>query len=141
MSTTVKALIVGAGCLVFGILLLGFFAVFVVPKTVDKLFVSQIGVAQADIMTLCQALDSYAIENRGRYPETLDELWADPSDPYIDAEGGQVLDPWGQPYQYRLPKGEDPAEVWSFGADGVEGGTGPAADLRSSDIRAESRGR
>jgi len=41
-------------------------------------------------------------------------------------------DPWGNEYQYRSPGEVDPDfEIWSFGADGKEGGEGVNADLKS----------
>ena len=38
--------------------------------------------------------------------------------------------PWGNPYQYVFPgtRGQD-YDLFSFGADGVEGGEGPNADI------------
>ncbi len=44
------------------------------------------------------------------------------------------LDPWGNPYVYYVPgRNGQPFEVVSLGADGLEGGEGPDADLSTSD--------
>ena len=49
--------------------------------------------------------------------------------------GGYVerlpADPWGKPYQYLNPGVHDEIDVFSFGADGVPGGTGTDADIGS----------
>jgi general secretion pathway protein G len=40
-------------------------------------------------------------------------------------------DPWGNPYQYRRPGIHHPTsfDLWSRGADGVDGGEGEGADI------------
>jgi general secretion pathway protein G len=44
------------------------------------------------------------------------------------------LDGWGNPYIYLIPGRENqPFEVISYGADGMEGGSGADADLSTSD--------
>ena len=48
-------------------------------------------------------------------------------------EGGYVRrlpkDPWGADYQYRSPGQHGAIDVFSFGADGREGGEGKDADI------------
>jgi general secretion pathway protein G len=41
------------------------------------------------------------------------------------------LDPWGHPYQYKVPGTHHPAsfDLWSRGADGADGGEGDDADI------------
>ena len=41
------------------------------------------------------------------------------------------IDPWGQPYQYLQPGVHGDFDVFSYGADGTAGGTGPDADIGS----------
>ena len=43
------------------------------------------------------------------------------------------VDPWGRPYQYRMSE-RGTGYVLSYGADGVAGGTGEAADLISGGV-------
>jgi general secretion pathway protein G len=44
--------------------------------------------------------------------------------------GGAPLDPWGNPYQYRIPGDRGGAyDLYSFGADGEPGGEGLNADI------------
>jgi general secretion pathway protein G len=38
-------------------------------------------------------------------------------------------DPWGTPYQYRMPGEHGRVDVYSLGADGLPGGEGQDADL------------
>ncbi|GIX07572.1 MAG: type II secretion system protein GspG [Candidatus Poribacteria bacterium] len=88
------------------------------------------------------ALDRYAKDN-GFYPTTeqgLRALWEYPSlppyppnwnGPYLDSP--IVQDPWGNPYVYRSPGVHDryTYDLFSYGADGVEGGKGENEDVVS----------
>lgn len=92
----------------------------------------------ADLATLEQALDMYRLDNL-RFPsneqglaalvkkpaqEPLPRSW--PSDGYVRR---LPEDPWGTPYQYRMPGEHGRVDVYSLGADGVPGGEGQDADL------------
>ena len=95
--------------------------------------------AEADISALKTALDRYYLDN-GFYPTTdqgLQALVSSPTTGRIPAnyeEGGYIervpLDPWGNPYFYQSDG--DNYALKSFGADGVEGGTGKNADIDGS---------
>jgi len=41
------------------------------------------------------------------------------------------VDPWGQPYQYLQPGVHGDFDVFTFGADGVAGGSGANQDIGS----------
>lgn len=95
--------------------------------------------ASADVSVLEQALETYRLENLS-YPTTeqgLDALVEAPaglSRPERYRRGGYVRrlprDPWDNPYGYRRPgRGGAPFDVYSLGADGVEGGEGDGADI------------
>lgn len=94
--------------------------------------------ARADISVLEQALETYRLDNLV-YPESaqgLQALLAAPSGlarPERYRRGGYVRrlpqDPWGNVYQYRRPGRDGAFDVFSFGADGVEGGDGDGADI------------
>lgn len=98
--------------------------------------------ARADISTLEQALDTYRLENL-TYPTTeqgLQALVAAPAGlarPDRYREGGYVRrlpeDPWGNPYQYANPGARGRFDVYSFGADGAQGGEGDDADIGNWD--------
>lgn len=94
--------------------------------------------ARADISVLEQALETYRLDNLA-YPTTaqgLDALLEAPSGlarPDRYRKGGYIRrlpeDPWGQAYQYRQPGRSGGFDVFSFGADGAEGGDGDSADI------------
>ncbi len=95
--------------------------------------------ARADIAVLEQAIETYRLENLS-YPGNQDGLQALLRPPAGLARperyrpGGYIRrlpeDPWGHPYQYRQPGRHGGAfDVYSFGADGREGGEGDAADI------------
>ncbi len=92
----------------------------------------------ADLATLEQALDMYRLDNL-RFPsseqglaalvkkpaqEPLPRSWR--SDGYVRR---LPEDPWGTPYQYRMPGEHGRVDVYSLGADGLPGGEGQDADL------------
>jgi general secretion pathway protein G len=95
--------------------------------------------AEADISALKTALDRYYLDN-GSYPTTDQGLQALVSAPTTGRtpanyeEGGYIErvppDPWGNPYLYQSDG--DSYVLKSFGADGVEGGTGKNADIDGS---------
>jgi general secretion pathway protein G len=94
--------------------------------------------ARADVSVLEQAMETYRLENLS-YPTTeqgLQALLQPPpglARPERYRRGGYIrrlpTDPWGNPYQYRRPGRQAAFDVYSFGADGVEGGEGDAADI------------
>ncbi len=95
--------------------------------------------ARADISVLEQALDTYRLDQL-TYPATgqgLQALVQAPAGlarPERYRSGGYIRrlpdDPWGNPYQYRQPGRDGRAfDVFSFGADGTEGGEGDSADI------------
>lgn len=68
-----------------------------------------------------------------RLPNNLQELVRKPSGvkrwvgPYVSET--QLLDPWGNQYQYRKPGQNGPFDILSYGADGKSGGEGVNADI------------
>ncbi len=94
--------------------------------------------AKIDLGTIENALDQYRLD-MFNYPTTdqgLSALVEPPADdPRIDQyrPGGYLrsvpLDPWGKPYQFRQPGQNGPIDIFSYGADGVEGGEGVDADI------------
>ena len=94
--------------------------------------------ARADVAVLEQAVETFRLENLS-FPTSeqgLQALVSPPpglSRPDRYREGGYVRrlpqDPWGNPYQYRYPGEHGRFDVWSFGADGRQGGEGDDADI------------
>ena len=77
--------------------------------------------AESDIQQLSSAIKLYRMEH-GAYPTSTEGLDAVP---YI----GDLLDPWGNPYVYRIPGRSRDFDVYTLGADGEEGGSGLDADI------------
>ena len=98
---------------------------------IDK---ARVSTTRTKIVRIEQALEFYQMDN-ARFPTSdqgLDALANKPSAPpvpraftpggYIKADG--LVDPWGQPFEYRIPGSNNPHsfDLWSLGPDGVEGG-------------------
>ena len=94
-----------------------------------------------DIRAIESALKFYRLDNFS-YPQQaqgLDALMQAPSNasnwngPYLE---DVPQDPWGRPYQYQNPgqRGKE-IDVFTLGADGVEGGEGSNQDLGNWNIR------
>lgn len=94
---------------------------------------------QIDIFKI--ALNNYRLDN-GRYPSTeqgLEALINEPSIyPLPNSWSGPYLekreipkDPWGNDYQYENPGTHNSHryDLWSYGKDGREGGSGEDADV------------
>jgi len=90
--------------------------------------------AQAQIRSLDSALVVYKTKFK-RFPETLESLVSPPSGDPILRTKAIPLDPWGNPYVYQLD-GSRAFVVVSLGADGVAGGEGIDADIRSDSLSA-----
>ena len=102
---------------------------------------SRIAAAKSQIDSFMAALESYYIDC-GSYPtedQGLEALWTKPDGVSESWSGPYVLrkiplDPWKNPYHYRVP-GENgfPYGIVSYGEDGKEGGEGNNADITSWD--------
>jgi general secretion pathway protein G len=97
--------------------------------------------AKADISTIEGGLEMYRLQN-GSFPTTtqgLEALIHAPAgasaasyQPGGYLKGGKVpVDPWNRPYLYAAPGRHGEADIWSYGADGKEGGEGTDADITS----------
>ena len=98
------------------------------PGVMDHMHAAVGSKAQADIWAITAALNDYAIENGGRYPDSLEALVTPDENgkTYLDSET-VPLDPWGKPYLYELVDWKP--HVYTLGADGVAGGEGENRDL------------
>ncbi|HYE88179.1 MAG TPA: type II secretion system major pseudopilin GspG [Vicinamibacterales bacterium] len=106
------------------IVIIGLLAGYVAPRYFSQVGKSEAQVARAQIDALEKALDQYRLDKR-RYPTAEEGLAA--VQPYL--KKNLPNDPWGQPYQYRVPGQRGEFEVFSFGRDGKAGGTGEDADI------------
>jgi len=123
------------------ITILGILASLVAVKLMDRPGEARALKAEMDIKTLETALKLYRLDN-AFYPTTeqgLNALVEQPTTGRIPMkwrEGGYLekgvvpKDPWGNDYLYLSPgvRNRD-LDLWSYGADGEEGGEGEDADV------------
>jgi general secretion pathway protein G len=103
-------------------------------RNVEK---SRLTVAKEQISELESALDLFRLDV-GRYPTTdegLQALRVRPAgvenwdSPYLKKD--VPLDPWNHPFIYRCPGQHGDFDLFSYGADGQEGGDGDGADIKN----------
>jgi len=113
--------------LIVVLVILGLLAAVVVPNVYKKLATGKDQIAKIQIKEIEGALQLFSFD-MGRYPESaegLDALVRNPGN--VDSWKGPYLskalpmDPWGRPYAYRCPGTHADFDLYSFGADGLEG--------------------
>jgi general secretion pathway protein G len=120
------------------VVIIGLLAAFILPNVFGNVEKAQINKAKHDIQALETALTMYQLDNH-KFPSTdlgLTALWQRPNDPTVRnwRKNGYIkrisADPWGNPYQYIYPgtRGQE-YDLFSFGADGQEGGEDANADI------------
>lgn len=120
------------------VVIMSILALVIVPRVIDRPDQARVARAQSDIAILENALQLYKLDNL-RYPTTeqglaalveqpqqapIAENWA--TNGYIDRLPD---DPWGNPYQYLAPGVRGEIDVFSYGADGTQGGDGLDGDI------------
>jgi len=115
------------------IALLGVLGTVIVVNLAGTLEEGKASAAAVQMKSIDQALMSYAMMNKGKYPTTAEGLEKAKS----KFKNAKVpTDPWGNSYIYRSPatRGSGKYELVSLGADGKEGGDGADADIKSWEI-------
>ena len=110
---------------------------------VKQLSKANVAAARSQIGNFKLALEIYRQDCKvyPSYEQGLNALWEKPilspspnswEGPYIDKK--VPLDPWNNEYKYNIP-GENglPFSITSYGADGINGGTGINLDINSYD--------
>ena len=123
------------------VIIIGVLAVIVVQNVLPRADQARITAAKADIRTLAKTLETYRLDN-SFYPSTSQGLQALVSQPSGNPEARNwgpepyirklPVDPWGNNYIY-VNSGFT-FEITSLGADGEEGGSEVAADIKLSGI-------
>ena len=141
-NTTVRKNAMQAGFTLIEIMvvvvIIGILASVVVPRIMDNPDKARTAKAKNDIRALESAMDLYRLDNF-TYPTTdegLDALVNAPSSaPANWKQGGYIKklnnDPWGNEYLYDNDGGN--IVIYTYGADGAEGGEGPNADISTND--------
>ncbi|AEF99349.1 general secretion pathway protein G [Methylomonas methanica MC09] len=120
------------------VVILGILASIVVPKIMGRPDEARATRTLQDIRAIGAALDLYRLDNFS-YPTTeqgLEALVTKPAGLAPGAhwkQGGYLdqvpTDAWGKPYMYLKPGVHGEYDLYSFGADGVEGGEEANADI------------
>jgi general secretion pathway protein G len=106
------------------------------PQVLRYLGRARTETAKIQINAISSALEIYALDN-GVYPSPqigLNALMQRPhgatrwSGPYLKKADG-LFDPWGRPYQYRIPGRVGAFDVFTLGRDNAPGGTGEDSDV------------
>jgi general secretion pathway protein G len=113
------------------VVILGLLATLVVPNVMKQLFKANRTVAMSDITAIHNALTNYAVENAGKYPDSLEMLVTpdENGNSYLQGRTSVPKDPWKNEYGYEPPSGGRPLRIFSYGKDGQPGGEGDDADI------------
>ncbi len=106
------------------------------PQVLRYMGSARTEVARAQISAIATAVELYSLDNGGFPPQQPGLLalvtktsgarrW---NGPYLKKKEG-LIDPWGRPYQYRVPGRNVPFEIFSLGRDNTPGGEGEDVDL------------
>jgi general secretion pathway protein G len=118
--------------------ILGLLVAIVAPNILGRSDEARVTVAKTQLSNIANALDLYRLDN-SHYPSTQQGLEALVSKPNGSPEprnwnpSGYMknvpVDPWDNQYQYISPGTNGPYDLFSYGADGNEGGEGLNADI------------
>ena len=121
------------------VVIIGVLGAIVVPQFMSRPDQAKVTAARTDIQAISTALDMYRLDTFN-YPSTqqgLEALVTRPAGTPLarnwNPQGylkSLPVDPWGTPYQYLNPGSHSAGyDLFSFGADGVQGGEGFATDI------------
>jgi general secretion pathway protein G len=119
------------------VVILGILAATIVPQFMGTTYDAKVSTARSNIAELENALERFNI-HMDRFPTTEEGLKA-----LVEAPPGSEQkwrgpyvkllrpDPWNNPFQYRYPGAHKSTgfDLWSRGADGVDGGEKEGADI------------
>ena len=114
------------------VVLIGGIVAFAASKILGGQDRANVRLAQAQVQTLAEKVQQFQMDT-GKLPESLADLAKAPGDaegwlgPY--AREPELVDPWKNPYTYRVPGENAPFDLASLGADGKVGGSSVAADI------------
>lgn len=123
------------------VVILGILAALVAPNVFRRVDDARVTKAKQDIRSFETALNLYRMDNF-KVPtndQGLQALVTKPADVKGSwPEGGYIngmrKDPWGNDYHYRYPGSHGEYDLFTYGADGEEGGEGPNADIGNWNI-------
>ncbi len=116
------------------LVILALIAGLVLPGIIGKAEGAKVRAASSQISRISMSVESFYLDT-GSTPDSLNELVNEPGDvtgwngPYIKTS--ILKDPWGREYQFRSPGQHGDFDIYSYGADGQQGGEGKNADITS----------
>lgn len=119
------------------VVIIGLLAAIVAPNLIGNIDRAAVNRAKQDIRSVETALNLYRLDNF-KYPSTdegLQALVTNPGEANAPnwKPGGYLRrmpsDPWNNEYRYLYPGQQGEFDVFSYGADGQEGGEGINADI------------
>ncbi len=119
------------------VIILGILAATIIPQFIGATQDAKVATAKSNIADLEAAVERFNLQ-MDRHPTTeegLKVLVEAPASDQAKWRGPYVKmlrpDPWGTPYQYRIPGIHHPNsfDIWSRGADKADGGEGEGADI------------
>ena len=116
------------------LVILALIAGLVLPGIIGKAEGAKVRAASSQISRISMSVESFYLDT-GSTPDSLSELVNEPGDvsgwtgPYI--KNSILKDPWGKEYVFRSPGEHGDFDIYSFGADGQQGGEGKNADITS----------
>jgi general secretion pathway protein G len=117
------------------LLILGLLAGLVGPRVFANISKSEVKIARAQIAALETAAENFRVDT-GHLPTAEQGLISLEKPPQSEIRWGGPylkkplpLDPWGHPYQYRVPGEKGDLDIYSLGRDGKVGGSGEDADI------------
>ena len=117
------------------VVIIGVLATVVTVSVTDYLVKGKQSAAKAEIAQISSGLQLFFMEH-DRYPGTDEGLGlltqTTPTNPHGLLQG-DLRDPWGYEYVYVYPGVNGAFDLCSYGANGIEGGTGGDTDICSWD--------
>lgn len=107
------------------VVIIGVLAALGVPKLTGHMERARVNAAKSDISAISSAISMYELDN-GKFPKNLQDLIKDPGGtmnwmgPYM--EHGLPDDPWGKPYQYKVPGTHNPHKYDLYSEGSQESG-------------------
>jgi len=118
------------------LVILAIIAGLVLPNIIGRAEKAKAKAASSQITRLSMSVETYYLDT-GDTPQSLEDLVKEPgtvngwNGPYV--KESLLKDPWGREYHYRNPGEHGEFDIFSYGADGQQGGDGNNADINSWD--------
>ncbi len=116
------------------LVILALIAAVILPSIIGQAEGAKVKAAGTQISRISMAVETFYLDT-GNTPDALEHLVKEPgavagwNGPYI--RSSLLKDPWSREYQFRNPGEHGDFDVYSFGADGQQGGEGRNADINS----------